>query len=512
MSAGPTGVVMDEQPAGEPPPASGGIPVDKLRRSAAQGAKWNFLSLIMTQGGRLTFSLVLARLLGPESFGIMAQGMLYVGLTMLVLDQGFAVALVQRKVLDPRDVGAVRVLNFLAGVTMTIGTILAAPAIADFFHTPQLTTVLRVLSASVLIKSFQIVPRAMVRRNMLWRSSSVVNVIAMVVGGVVGIVAAVAGADYWSLVVQTIVTDVVAFFGLRVILPKQRSPILGTFANLRAMWGFSIGVLGTRFLSFFGGNFDNLLIGRYESASRLALYALSYRLLKLPLEMIGGVVNNVALPVFSKLQDDDERLRAWFLQSTGLVAMVAYPILVLLSIGAEEGVPVAFGEQWTDAAGPLQILSLAGLMTVVRMLMTPMAQAKGRTDLVFWWALGTFGLQGVAFLIGVQYGIVGVAVAYAVVHAVTMPLNIAHFGRFIGMSMREYVAVLVPPFCGVVVMAAVWQATSMSLRQIDGLPILVRLGIASAVALPVYVGTIRFLWPTKFATARNLLATMAKRG
>ena len=220
----------------------------------------------------------------------------------------------------------------------------------------------------------------------------------MVIGGTVGIISALAGANYWALVIQTIVTDVAILCGLRLIKPTPRTPFAGTFGNLRAMWGFSIGILGSRFLSFFGSNFDNLLIGRYESATQLAFYALSYRFLRLPLEMIGSVVNNVALPVFARLQDDQARLRAWYLQATGFVALVSYPAFALLVVGAPDGIPALFGAEWQPAAAPLQILSLGGMIFVVRMLMAPMAQAKGRADLVFWWSLITFSLQGVGLL------------------------------------------------------------------------------------------------------------------
>ena len=120
--------VIDGGSEGQPVPGPPASSVGDLRHAAAQGAKWNFLSIILTQGGRLAFTFVLARLLGPESFGIMAQATIYVGLTLLVLDQGFAVALVQKRVLDQRDIGAVRLLNLIAGIVMAVATILAAPA------------------------------------------------------------------------------------------------------------------------------------------------------------------------------------------------------------------------------------------------------------------------------------------------------------------------------------------------------------------------------------------------
>jgi PST family polysaccharide transporter len=171
-----------------------------------------------------------------------------------------------------------------------------------------------------------------------------------------------------------------------------------------------------------------------------------------------------------------------------------------------------FGEQWQPAAAPLQVLSLGGMIFVVRMLMGPMAQAKGRADLVLLWSLITFGLQGAAFFVGVQFGIVGVAFAYLIVQAVTTPPNVAHFGRFIGMKLSDYLAALVPATSGALVMAATWEGVSTLVERTVEAPTVARLLAATAVALLAYVATIRALWPAKFAAARGMLGTMTSRG
>jgi O-antigen/teichoic acid export membrane protein len=229
------------------------------------------------------------------------------------------------------------------------------------------------------------------------------------------------------------------------------------------------------------------------------------------LQMIGGVANMVSLPVFARLQDDDERMRSWFLRSTSLVSLVAFPALTLLLVGARQGIPTIFGAEWRPAATPLMILCVAGGADVVRMLMSPVAQAKARTDYVFWWALATFGTQGVAFFIGVQWGIVGVAVAYSTVTLVLWPLNVAHFARrLLAMRLRQYAGSLAPASVGSLVLAGTWLAVN-HLLGLAGAGDPLRLVVSTLVALPLYLLTIKVAFSPTLDSTREIAQLMLRR-
>jgi PST family polysaccharide transporter len=157
------------------------------------------------------------------------------------------------------------------------------------------------------------------------------------------------------------------------------------------------------------------------------------------------------------------------------------------------------------------ILCVAGAADVVRMLMSPVAQAKGRTDYVFWWALLTFGTQGVAFAIGVRWGIVGVATAYAITTLVLWPLNVVHFGRrLVAMTLRQYGATLLPAVAGALALAGTWLVTDIGMQR-AGASDLGALVVATVVGLGVYVTVVRFVFPNAYASALEVAELMRER-
>ena len=296
LNLGSRAVIRIEPAATETPPES----VGTLRTTAANSVKWAIVQVVGATGGRLVFTLILARFLGPDDFGIVAQAMIYITLAMLLLDQGFGAALVQRRDLHPADARSVATLNLVLSVGLMIVTLVCAPLVADFFRTPELTAVLRVLGIGLVLKGLAIVPLMMTRRAFEFRELALLQTSAVMIAGIVSLVSVTAGAGYWALVVQTLVGDGLVLLGLFVLQGLPRFGIHGR--SLHGMFRFSIPLLASQLLSFVGYNADNIVIGRVLGATALAYYALAFRLQRFPLQVIGSAVNDVSLPIFSRLQ------------------------------------------------------------------------------------------------------------------------------------------------------------------------------------------------------------------
>ena len=215
--------------------------VGTLRTTAANSVKWAIVQVVGATGGRLLFTLVLARFLGPDDFGIVAQAMIYITLAMLLLDQGFGAALVQRRDLHPADARSVATLNLMLSVGLMIVTLVCAPLVADFFRTPELTAVLRVLGIGLVLKGLAIVPLMMTRRAFEFRELALLQTSAVMIAGIVSLIAVAAGAGYWALVVQTLVGDGLVLLGLLVLQGLPRFGIHGR--SLHGMFRFSIPLL-----------------------------------------------------------------------------------------------------------------------------------------------------------------------------------------------------------------------------------------------------------------------------
>ena len=476
--------------------------IDGLRVTAANSAKWAVLQMVGATGGRLLFTFALARFLGPDDFGIVAQAMIYISLAMLLLDQGFGSALVQRRRLDDGDVRSVASLNLFLALGLMVVTMVLAPFVAEFFNTPELTNVLRVLGVGLVVKGLAIVPLMMSRRAFQFRELAILQTVCVVVGGIAGLVAVASGAGYWALVVQTVVGDALLLVGL---VGMRGLPRFGLKVQpLQGMLRFSIPLLGAQMLMFVGQNADNVVIGRVLGSTALAYYALSYRLQRFPLQLIGSAVNDVSLPVFSRLQHEPERREAWFLTATRFVVLLTWPILVLVAVGANIGVPFLFGDDWSASIVPLQLLSLGALSIISRWMLPPLLTSCGRTDVVFRWSLANVILLVVSFPIAVHWGINAVAATVGLVALATAVPQTVHVCRVLRMSLRDYVCSHGPVLAGCVVLAGTWAAVAALLERSDAGPAAV-LGIATPVAVAAYSATVRLLWPTVALEARSVL-------
>jgi O-antigen/teichoic acid export membrane protein len=494
-----------------PTDPAGAAPRD-LRTSAVDGVKWNLIATVVSLVTRLLFTFALARLVGPTDFGIVSMGMLYVMFAVIVLDQGFGTALIQRKQLGPHDVGSVVWLNVTMGTVLTLLTLVLAPVAADFFDTPELTGVLRALSVTLFIRGFTLVPQALVQRSLRFREWAMITTAGVLAGGIAGVTVAALGGGYWSMVVQALVNDVLVVTWLMILFPPTRWR--ASWRSLRSMMGFSSKMLVSNFMNYIEQNADNILIGRVLNATELALYALAYRLLRMPVQMVASVVNQVSMPIFSQMQDDDARTRAWFRVATQCVCLVTFPVFALLLVAAEPGVGVLFGAEWSGTVPPLQAMALAGFPMIARMLLGSLANSRGRAGLTMGWSITVVSLQFLGFFVGIHVGgMVGVAVSIAVVQYATFIPNVWHvIHRSVGMRMRDYLGALVAPILGSAVAGGAWYATYLPFRPAPGqghdvLPVLG----ATLVALALYVVVIRVVWPATFRTAREIGTQMARR-
>jgi O-antigen/teichoic acid export membrane protein len=183
----------------------------------SSGMRWSGISIVGREGARMVFTIILARLVGPEAFGIFAQASVYIGIVGLLLDQGFSSALIQRPRVAPGLPGAIVSVNLAVGALLAGLTIAIAPAWAWFMNSPELTLVLALLAPTLLLRAACVTPRALLLRRLDFRKIAIADVTAAVAGGALGVLAAVLGAGYWALVVQIVSTDATLLLALLVL-------------------------------------------------------------------------------------------------------------------------------------------------------------------------------------------------------------------------------------------------------------------------------------------------------
>ncbi len=480
-----------------------------FRRSVAEGVRWSAISLVAKQAGRALISVVLARLIGPRSYGIVGQATVYIMLTTFFLDGGFGAAFIQKEKVDDRDEASVYWITLAATAVMVLVTLLIAPALAAFFATPELTAVVRVLAIDVALLGLAGAPASVLTRRLRFRALGLAQVAGIVAGGTAGIVAATMGAQHWSLVIFSIVNDAVVL--VLVAAACGRPPLRPSRRSLSRLWSFGLSVTGAQFLYYTMRIADNVLVGKFLGATALGFYALSYRVLMLPQQTLGYVVNRVSFPVFSRLQDDRQQMGRYFLRATRLMAFVSFPAMALVFASARTGVPLVFGERWRPAATTMQILAIAGLMSSVQHLVRPVLYASGRqaTALRIQSALTLTSV--VAFAVGLRWGIAGVATAVAVVLWSFGPVLVRYAGREAGISLTDYARALQPAATGCVALLAAFALVAWAFAVVDA-PDAVTLAGSTLVAGGAYLLCLRALWPTQLTEAFHSLRMLGRPG
>lgn len=423
-----------------------------LESSTRSGVKWNFASQGGQQVTQLLTMIVLARLLVPADFGLLGMATVVIGFVSVFKDLGTAAAVIQAR--EPTD----RLLSSVFWANVTFGCLgagflmLIAPLVATFYHHPRMTALLRVLALNFAISGLSILQQALFERKLHFRALARVEMTGVLAGAIVGITYASAGGGVWALVAQSI-TSTGCISLMLWLLSDWRPRMLFCWAELRRVARFSLNLTGFNVFNYVVRNADYLLIGRFLGATPLGIYTLAYRIMLYPLQSVTTVIGRVMFPVYSKLQDDDERFRTAYIGTAGIIAVITFPLMIGVCVLADPFIHSVFGTKWMAAVPVIRILAPIGMAQSIVATVGAIYQAKGRTDTLFRWGVFTGILSVGAFMIGLHWGVIGVATAYAILSALLVLPNFIIPFRFINLRLRQIGVVLMRPVVASLVMA-----------------------------------------------------------
>jgi PST family polysaccharide transporter len=460
------------------------------QNQVSHGVKWGLIAAVATQVGRLGFVTVLMRLLGPHNIGIVSQATVFIAITQIFLHLGLATYIIQRPTIDKADVGSAVWLNMVIGSALTGFTFVTAPLLRAFFGSAELTAVLRVLAVSFVLKALAVVPTALLNRSMRFRSLSSAEITATFVSGGLGVVAAVDGAGYWALVIQTVAFDVI--YLVMVLAMTGRPELTWSPVAARRLWAFGSRVMGADLVNYVSDNGDKFLIARFLGATPLALYGLAYRVIVLPMQLLTQS-GRVILPTFSRLQDDRERLGRALLKASETLAFAVCPAMTITILCAPIAVPLVFGDAWSPAVVPVQLLAATTIQFVLAALTGSLVLAVGRADWELRWSLVTMVVAIAFFAVGLHWGIVGVAASYLILGLVLNPVRFLIIQRLVPITARGYLRAVAPAVACSAALCGVWLLAAAALANaVDGFALLAG---ASFAGLLGYVLAARVFWP-----------------
>ena len=431
---------------------------DNLRTRTVRGVSWSAVSQAVTQSFAFTISIVLARLLGPKAYGLIGMVTVFTGFAALFGGLGLGAAIVQRKELEPRHLNTAFWVNVIFGSAITLLMAAMAPLVAWFYREPLLTPLTAVIALRFVMDGLQVVQSAILSREMRFRALAAVNIGSSVTSGIVGLGMAVGGMGVWSLVAQTLggsLAQLLILWRLADWRPRWAFDWLAC----RELFGFSASFLGFDVVNYWARTLDQLLIGRFVGAGALGIYSRAYGLMLLPLSQVSRVVGGVMFPAMSAIQEDKPRVKRAYLKAIGIISLVTFPMMVGLFVVADHFVLALLGTQWSAVIPVLKLFCWVGLIQSVLATVGWIYTSQGRTHLYF--TMGVIGASAclVAFLIGVHWGVMGVAWAYSVTTAIFIFPFFTIPARLIDLSLGEAARSLSATFfCSLAMGSIVWGA------------------------------------------------------
>jgi O-antigen/teichoic acid export membrane protein len=409
-----------------------------LKGLIVSGLAWKGISQVATQVTRLLVAVVLARILAPHEYGLAGMVLVFTSFVLVVSDLALGSRLVQRRALTDVDTCTAFWTSVGAGVVFTLLAFGLAGPIADLLGQPAIRPMIAVLSLTFLLSGVTLTQSALLVRSMSFRALELREMAGTLAGAALGILVALLGFGAWAIITQQLAAAAVG-----TVLVWRYSPWrpkwIYSLASLRDFAGFSGNVLGASLFKQLRATSDNFLVGRFIGASALGPYALAYNIVLVPFNRIASPLSQVLFPAMSQIQDDLERMGAYWIRSVRVIAAIAMPALLGLIVAAPDFVDVVLGPSWKRAVPVIQLLSVVAIFQTLQFLNGAILQAVDRTNRFFKWSAFSYAASLAAFVIGLHWGVVGVAAAFAVASAIIEPMYAALTAATINLPLRRLV-------------------------------------------------------------------------
>ena len=392
-----------------------------------------------------------ARLLMPADYGLVAMGSIYLGLLALVSEFGIGTTVVSRPDLPKSEIEQLNTLALFLGVGSLLVSAVAAWPLGVFFRSKELPPLIIAMSAAYTINAFQVVPQALLRREMRFRTLALIDVARGFLVPAGTLVLALAGFRYWALAGGTLLSMAVSTAG--VLINRRCGFARPRLSQLTGSVRFSGEVLGSRLAWFVYSNADFTVAGRRLGEVGLGIYSFAWTIAEAPIEKIYVLLADVTPALFAAVQKQRDDLKRYFLNMTELLTFAAFPAAIGLSVTAPDLVYVLLGPKWEGAVVPLSLLAAYSVVRSVTTLYGHLFIAVGETKFSLYTSVATAIVMPIACLIGSRWGPTGIAMAWLVVHPVQTYVTLSKVQRILDLRLRDYIGSLRLGIDGSIVMA-----------------------------------------------------------
>lgn len=466
---------------------------ESLKNKTVKGVGWSFIDNLSSSGITFLVGLVLARLLTPSEYGIMAILTIFIAVSNSIVDSGFSNALIRKTDARRVDYNTVFLFNLLVSGLLYVVLFLAAPAISRFFKEPLLVEVMRVIGWVLVINALAIIPRTLFVKEVNFKTQTKVSLIASISSGVIGIGMALAELGVWSLVGQQLSRQLLNTLFLWIYC-TWRPAWEFSMQSFKELFGFGSKILLSGLLNTIFNEIYSLVIGRCYTSAQLGQYTRANQFNQIFSSNLTTVIQRVSYPVLSSIQDESERLREAYRKVIKSTMLISFACMLGLAAVARPLILILIGEKWLPAVGFLQIICFSGMLYPLHAINLNILQVKGRSDLFLRLEIIKKIIAVGPLVLGVLFSIEYMLWGSVCTSLIAYFLNSYYSADLINYPTKEQIKDILPTFLvSFVTAAAMWSLTLLSLSNWLLLPLQCSLGIALAVLiyeclhLPEYV-------------------------
>lgn len=392
---------------------------------------------------QLASTVLLARLLSPHDFGLVAMVIALVGFAPMLIDLGTSEASTQKAHITQADISALFWLNIAIALVLTVLLAGGSSAVAVFFGEPSLTGIALVLSGTFILTALSTQHYALMRRAMQFRHIAMIDISANLIGSIVSVGMALTGWGYWSLVAKPIVTSAltVVFVWMSCHWVPGR-PRLSS--GVRELVGFGLSVTGFTMTDYLAKSADRLAIGYFLGAGPLGYFQNAYTIYSNVLSILTEPVHNIAASSLSKLRNDIDELKRSWTTALSLLSFFAAPAFAVLAVTGQDLVVLLLGQKWAPAGPLLCIFAVRGIAHSIERTMGWIHVAAARADRWMWWGAFSAVFQLLALAAGLPFGVTGVAVSYTIAMFALFVPALVYSGQPVGIGTRDVLKAIGP--------------------------------------------------------------------
>lgn len=463
----------------------------EISRAARSAFFWVASTSVAWQLCSWALTLLTARILTPEDYGIAALPGTVIPYLVLVGNVKLDIWMVQAKAIDERAERAMLTLALLTGTLATTIALIAAPFIAAFYNRPDLDGLFALCSLTFVFQSIQLVPEAMLKRELRFKAVSLISLVVNLSQGVITLGGAYLGFGYWALVLGVICRQALRAAAILYVRPWPRGFVWDTVLFRQAL-EYGLPAAGAAALAIIFTTADEVVIGKLFGTEVLGFYSMAFFFSQLPMSKIQMVIGSLLVPFYSRVKNAGHEVAPMFLRVSRAVFAVAAPSLVGLALVAPDAVQIILGEKWLPMSPALRVLCLVGVMQSVTVSISPLLDSLGHPKDVFRYNLAsTIMLPGAFIIAGTNFGIEGVYFAWLSVYPFVAALMIRALSRRIKVRPVEYLLNFHGPVVSALIMAA---AVAGMKILVEDLPVYARFSAEVVTGAAVYVGAIWTLY------------------